>query len=89
MLTGTMTSELDGNARIWTLDVERTPRAGELLSWNEPALGSIPARTDVRGWVSGDQSMAREGTVVVTVAAESTRWVRMRTPRGNRSRATR
>ena len=74
MLTGTMKSELIDNARIWTLTVPAEPRPGQLIEWSEPALGSIPARSGIRGWVSSSPS-SRPGTVLVTVAAESTRWV--------------
>jgi hypothetical protein len=74
MIVGTMTSELDGNARIWTLTVPQLPEAGQLLEWSEPAIGSIPARTGIRGWVSGKPS-SRPGTVLVTVVTESNRWV--------------
>lgn len=74
MITGTMKSELDGNARIWTLTVPTQPQPGQLIEWSEPALGSIPARSGIRGWISSSPS-SRPGTVLVTVAAESTRWV--------------
>ena len=73
MITGTMKSELIDNARIWTLTVPECPRPGQLLEWSEPALGSIPARSGIRGWISSSPS-SRPGTVLVTVAAESTRW---------------
>jgi hypothetical protein len=76
MINGTMTSERDGNARVWTLSVLVAPRPGELISWDEPALGSHPARDDVRGWIVDEES-TRPGTVIVQVAGESTRWVKV------------
>jgi hypothetical protein len=74
MLTGTITSKLDGNARIWTLTVSREPRPGELIEWDEPKLGAIAARSGVRGWIAGTESN-RIGTQILTVAGEGTRWV--------------
>jgi len=74
MLTGTMESERIGNARIWTLSVSEYPRPGQLIEWSEPAIGSIPAREGIRGWISSSES-SYPGTVLVTVATESSRWV--------------
>ncbi|HVH71526.1 MAG TPA: hypothetical protein VNB49_10500 [Candidatus Dormibacteraeota bacterium] len=73
MITGTMKSELVENARIWTLTVPELPQPGQLIEWDEPALGSIPARTGIRGWISSVPSSWPE-TVLITVAGESTRW---------------
>ena len=67
MLTGTMVSELIDNRRIWTLTVSEYPRPGQLIEWSEPACGSIPARSGIRGWITGPG--------IITVATESTRWV--------------
>lgn len=74
MITGTMKSELDGNARIWTLTVPVQPRPGELIEWSEPALGSIPASSGIRGWISSQESN-RPGTQILTVAGCGSRWV--------------
>lgn len=74
MITGSMTSELDGTARIWTLSVLEDPRPGQLVEWDEPACGAVPAREGVRGWISAEES-TRPGTVIFTVAGEGSRWV--------------
>jgi hypothetical protein len=74
VLTGTMVSERIDNARIWTLTVSAYPRPGQLIEWSEPTIGSIPARSGIRGWISSSPS-SRPGTVLVTVATETTRWV--------------
>lgn len=73
MIKGTMSSEQVGNARIWTLKVPVMPAPGQLIEWSEPAVGMIPARTGVRGWVSSEPS-TRPDTVLVTVATEGSRW---------------
>ena len=74
MIAGTMVSERIDNAHIWTLTVPVNPRPGQLIEWSEPALGSIPARSGIRGWISSSPS-SYPGTVLVTVATETTRWV--------------
>jgi len=79
VITGTMTSERIGNARIWTLTVPVMPRPGQLIEWNEPACGSMPAMSGVRGWVSGKESTYPE-TVLVTVAGYGERWVKIAVP---------
>ena len=74
MLTGTMESQLHGKTRVWTLTIPAKPKPGELIEWNEPKLGSIPARSGVRGWVI-DRPSSVYGTILVNVASESTRYV--------------
>jgi hypothetical protein len=75
MLTGTIVSRRENdNARIWTLTLPREPRYGELLIWSEPACGSIPAQTGVRGWLI-DQESTRPGTQILIEAGRGTRWV--------------
>ena len=75
LLTGTMTSELIDNKRLWTLKVPVMPGIGQLIEWIEPACGSIPAQT-LRGWLSSEES-TEPSYVLLTVAAKSTRWVRV------------
>jgi hypothetical protein len=76
MITGHAVSELDGNARIWTLTVNAIPTPGALIEWDEPACGSIPAQTGVRGWISSQESN-RPGTLLLTVAGAGSRWVKI------------
>lgn len=70
MIHGTATSELAGQARIWTLTVPKIPSPGELIEWTEPAHDGTP-RT-VRGWVSSKLS-PHAGAFLLHVAGEGTR----------------
>lgn len=76
MITGHAVSHLEGNARIWILTVNEIPTPGALVEWDEPAVGSIPAQSGVRGWISGEES-TRPGTQILTVVGHGSRWVKI------------
>lgn len=79
MITATKTTHRfftseHGTGSILTMHVPAMPGPGELVEYTHPAVGYVTEH-NARGWISGDQRYAEEGTYVFTVAGAGSGYV--------------